>query len=81
MEILSACDGRSFCVAQSDETPRSATEVPIQPLSLELPFPQPWLMKTINMSNYRPKSALNTLHIDVIDCLSYELFPIEQHSA
>lgn len=35
-------------------------------------------MNTINISNYRPKSALNTLHIDLIDCLSYELLPAEQ---
>lgn len=35
-------------------------------------------MKTINISNYRPKSALNTLPIDLIDRLSYKLLPIER---
>lgn len=73
--------GRSFRVPRSDETARSAAEVPIPPLALELSLPRPWVMKTINISNYHPKSALNPLPIDLIDCLSYELLPIEQRTA
>lgn len=72
---------RSFSFPVSDATPRSAAELPIPSFLFGATLPRPWVMKTINISNYHPKSVLNTLPIDLIDCLSYELLPIEQHTA
>lgn len=34
-------------------------------------------MKTINMSNYHPQSALNTATAGLMDCLNYDSLPIE----
>lgn len=34
-------------------------------------------MKTINMSNYHPQSALNTATADLMDRLNYDSLPIE----
>lgn len=74
--ICRLCDGEVIPCHQERWTPL-ITPLSPPPTTIGAYLLQPWLMKTINISNYHPKSVLNTAAIDLIDCLNYELLPIK----